>query len=149
MRSRTWTHEHTLETQAAAEAIWRLWADVASWSSWDDDIEWARLEGPFAGGSRGRMKPRGVPAAAFTLVSVLPGVSYTVEQRLPLARLRFHHELAVGGAGRTRLTHGVSIDGPLGPLYASLFGGRMKANFGKITSDLAEMALAMPARSSE
>jgi hypothetical protein len=144
MPSRTWTYEHTLETQASADSIWRLWADVASWSRWDADIEWARLEGPFATGSRGRMKPRGVPAAAFTLVSVLPGVSYTVEQRVPLARLRFHHELAAADADRTRLTHGVTIDGSLGPFYAFLFGGRMRANFPKITNDLAEMALAPP-----
>ena len=137
-----WTYEHTLDTDAAPEAIWLLWADVSSWSSWDDDIEWAHLDGPFAIGSRGRLKPRGIPAAAFTLVSVIPGVSYTVEQRLPLARLRFHHELRQADPGQARFTHGVTIDGLLGPLYASLFGRRMKANFAMIMRHLAEKASA-------
>jgi hypothetical protein len=137
-----WSYEHTLESDAAPEAIWRLWADVSSWSSWDDDIQWARLDGPFAVGSRGRLKPQGVPAAAFALVSVVPDVSYTVEQRLPLARLRFHHELARTVGAPARFTHAVTIDGLLGPLYVSLFGRRMKANFPKIMRHLAEEASA-------
>jgi hypothetical protein len=137
-----WTHEHTLETDASAEAIWRLWSEVSTWSRWDDDIEWAQLDGPFAVGSRGRLKPKGIPAAGFALVSVVPGVAYTVEQRLPLATLRFHHELAETAGDSTRFTHRVTIAGPLGPLFAAVFGRRMKANFGKIMRHLAEEALA-------
>jgi hypothetical protein len=137
-----WTYEHTLETDVAPEAIWRLWADVSSWSRWDDDIEWATLDGSFAVGSRGRLKPKGVPAAAFALVSVVAGVSYTVEQRLPLAWLSFHHELAQADRPPTRFTHRASISGTLGPLYATLFGRRMKANFPRIMAHLAEEAAA-------
>jgi uncharacterized membrane protein len=137
-----WAYEHTVETEAPAEAIWRLWSDVSTWSSWDDDIEWARLDGPFAVGSRGKLKPKGIPAAGFRLVTVAPGVSYTVQQRLPLARLRFHHELAEAGVGPTRFTHRVTIDGPLGALFALLFGRRMKANFPTIMRHLAEAASA-------
>jgi polyketide cyclase/dehydrase/lipid transport protein len=132
-----WTYEHTVETEAPPEAIWRLWADVSTWSRWDDDIEWATLDGPFAVGSRGRLKPNGIPAGGFTLVSVVPGTSYVVQQRLPLATLRFHHELGPAGRGLTSFTHRVTIDGPLGRLYASLFGRRMKANFGTIMRHLA------------
>jgi hypothetical protein len=82
-------------------------------SRWDDDIEWARLDGPFFVGSHGKLKPQGIPAAGFTLISVVPGVSYTVEQRLPLATLRFHRELGVTDGGSTRFTHRVTIAGPL------------------------------------
>jgi uncharacterized membrane protein len=137
-----WAYEHTVETEAPAAAIWRLWSDVSTWSSWDDDIEWARLDGPFAVGSRGKLKPKGVPAAGFKLVTVTPGLSYTVEQRLPLARLRFHHELAEAAKGPTRFTHRVTIDGPLGALFAFLFGRRMKKNFPTIMRHLAEAASA-------
>jgi len=135
-----WTYEHTLETDVAPAAIWRLWADVPGWSRWDDDIEWATLDGSFAVGSRGRLKPRGIPAAAFELVSVVPEISYTVEQRLPLARLCFHHELGQSDRSPTRFTHLASISGVLGPLYATLFGRRMQANFPKIMAHLAEVA---------
>jgi hypothetical protein len=137
-----WSHEHTAETEAAPEAIWSLWSDVSSWSRWDDDIQWASLEGAFTEGSRGRLKPQGVPATAFTLASVVPGRSYTVEQRMPLARLRFHHQLENPDGGPTRFTHRVTIDGPLAGIYAALFGRRMKRNFSKIMRHLAEEAAA-------
>jgi hypothetical protein len=137
-----WSHEHTVETEAPAEAIWRLWSDVSTWSSWDDDIEWARLDGQFAVGSRGKLKPKGVPAGGFKLVAVNPGVSYTVEQRLPLARLRFEHEVTEAGEGPTRFTHRVTVDGPLAALFARLFGRRMKANFPTVMRHLAEAASA-------
>ena len=34
-----WAYEHSVETTVAAAAIWRLWADVASWGRWNKDIE--------------------------------------------------------------------------------------------------------------
>jgi hypothetical protein len=144
-----WTYEHTVETSAPPQAIWRLWSDVSTWSAWDDDIDWATLDGPFAVGSRGKLKPKGFLAAGFTLVSVTPGVSYTVEQRLPLATLRFHHALAERNEGPTRFTHGVTIDGPLGPVVAALFGGRMKRNFGPVMRHLANVAEAQDHTPSE
>ena len=58
----------------------------------------------------------------------------------PLARLRFHHELAGSGGGPTGFTHRVTIDGPLAPLCAAAFGPRMKRNFGPVMRHLADEA---------
>jgi hypothetical protein len=124
-----------------------LWSDVSGWAVWDDDIQWATIDGPFVAGSHGKLKPKGFPAAGFELVSVNPGHSYTVEQRLPLATLRFHHELAEPRASPTRFTHGVTIAGPVGPLFAAAFGRRMKKNFPVIMRHLAEEAEAAAAHS--
>ncbi len=30
-----WSTEHSIETTAAPETIWRLWADVAGWPAWN------------------------------------------------------------------------------------------------------------------
>jgi hypothetical protein len=46
-----WTSEHSVETSAAREDIWRLWADVAGWPEWNGDIERIELRGTFAAGS--------------------------------------------------------------------------------------------------
>ncbi len=54
-----WANEHSIETSAAPEAIWRLWADVPGWSAWNSDIEAIELVGPFAAGSRIVMTPIG------------------------------------------------------------------------------------------
>jgi len=33
-----WTIEHSIETTASPEAIWRLWSEVATWPDWNGDI---------------------------------------------------------------------------------------------------------------
>jgi hypothetical protein len=54
-----WANEHSIETTAAPEQVWRLWADVARWPDWNDDIERIELIGPFAAGSKIVMTPIG------------------------------------------------------------------------------------------
>ena len=54
-----WSVEHTIETSAAPEAIWRLWADVPGWPTWNSGVETIELIGPFAVGSRIVMTPPG------------------------------------------------------------------------------------------
>jgi hypothetical protein len=135
-----WRHQETVETTAAPDAVWRLWSDVSAWSDWDEDIEWARLDGAFETGARGRMKPRGVPPSSFRLASVVPGRSYTVESRLPLATLEFHHELGTGARGGTSFSHRATFSGPLSPLYGAVFGRKMQKNFHGVMECLARKA---------
>jgi hypothetical protein len=135
-----WTHQETVETNAAPEAVWGLWSDVSGWSDWDEDIEWARLDGAFEAGARGKMKPRGVPPSAFRLASVVPGRSYTVESSLPLAKLEFHHELGTDAQGGTCFSHRASFSGPLSPLYGRVFGRKMQKNFHGVMECLARQA---------
>jgi hypothetical protein len=54
-----WAYEHSIETSAAPEAIWQLWADVQSWGRWNADIEKIEIRGPFAAGSEITMTPAG------------------------------------------------------------------------------------------
>src|ERR1700675_4049046 len=54
-----WSAEHSIETTAAPEAIWRLWAGVAGWPGWNADLELAELSGRFAAGSTITMTPHG------------------------------------------------------------------------------------------
>ena len=37
-----WTAEHTVETKAPRETIWRLWENVPGWREWDDNLDRAR-----------------------------------------------------------------------------------------------------------
>src|SRR5262245_65097563 len=54
-----WQTEHTIETSAPPEAIWRLWSDVEGWPEWNGDIERIELDGPFGPGGRMLMTPQG------------------------------------------------------------------------------------------
>jgi hypothetical protein len=46
-----WSAEHSIETSAPPEAVWRLWSDVPRWPEWNADLERAELSGEFAPGS--------------------------------------------------------------------------------------------------
>jgi hypothetical protein len=45
-----WAAEHSIETGASPDAIWRLWADVPGWPEWNADLARAELEGEFRRG---------------------------------------------------------------------------------------------------
>lgn len=54
-----WTTEHSVETTASAESVWRLWSDVTTWGDWNADIERIEISGPFAPASTIAMTPVG------------------------------------------------------------------------------------------
>ncbi|MFG3363339.1 polyketide cyclase, partial [Streptomyces griseofuscus] len=54
-----WDYEHSIETSATPEAIWRLWADVENWGTWNAEIEKIEMNGPFAAGTQITMTPPG------------------------------------------------------------------------------------------
>lgn len=112
-----WTCEHVVASDATPAQVWALYAEPATWPEWDRATERVTLRGPFLPGSRGTLKPAGGPATRFTLVEVVPEVGFTSLTRLPLARLAFGHRIQPTPTG-SRITHTVTISGPLAPLFA-------------------------------
>ena len=108
--------EHSAESGASAEAVWRRYADVGEWADWSPAIEWARLDGPFEVGTRGKSKARGAPASRFRLVRVEPDRVFASSVWLPGARLEFEHSIEPQEAG-VRITHRATLSGPLARLY--------------------------------
>ncbi|HTN37065.1 MAG TPA: hypothetical protein VL053_08305 [Arachidicoccus sp.] len=68
-----WKKTHSVVTKAVTgEQIWRLFADVNNWHIWDDDIEYAHLQGKFEKGNFILLKPRGGPKVKIELVELHP-----------------------------------------------------------------------------
>jgi uncharacterized membrane protein len=42
-----WVVEHSVETSAAPDAVWRLWTDVERWPEWNAGVEQIELSGDF------------------------------------------------------------------------------------------------------
>ena len=116
-----WSHEESVEVNAAPAKVWALWQDVGSWPRWDAEVEWSRLDGDFAVGTRGALKPKGGPVTRFELTALEPGRGFTDVTRLPLTRLRFVHRLEPSGQG-ARISHRVEMEGPLTFLFSRLIG---------------------------
>jgi hypothetical protein len=111
-----WSFEHSADSVASKEAVWRRYADVTQWSDWSPAIEWARLDGPFQVGEKGKSKARGAPAGGFRLVRVEPNAVFASTTWLPGARLLFEHFIEPRDAG-VRITHRATLSGPLHRLY--------------------------------
>jgi ketosteroid isomerase-like protein len=123
-----WVTEGAYDANAPIEMLWSVYADVACWSLWADDIVWARLEGPFRAGSSGRIRYRGTPPLRFTVVTVEAPSSYITEVPLSLARLTFDHRLTATEDG-TRIVERISFSGPLSGLLGRIQGPRIKRSW--------------------
>ena len=134
-----WTFEHTEYTAASPEEIWAQWSDVTSWPVWDRGVEHVSLEGPFTAGTKGTLKPTGGPRAHFQLTEVRPAEGFVDVTKLPFARMRFEHS-AVREAGRTRLTHRVTISGPTTPLFSMVIGRGIAKGLPETVKTLAHVA---------
>ena len=101
--------------------VFALWADSAGWPRWDPDLEEAALEGSFASGSRGVLKPRGGPRTRIELTEVVEPESFTAVSRLPGCRMVFEHRAVPIDTG-CRVTHVVRFEGLLAFAFRRLIG---------------------------
>jgi len=109
---------------ANPSALFARWGDMATWPEWNTDTEWVRLDGPFAAGSTGVLKPKGGPATKFA-IEKLTDREFVDVSRLLGARLTFHHTVSVVPQGTVVDVH-VTLDGPLAPLWNLVLGKGIK-----------------------
>lgn len=125
---------------AAPEAFFERWADMATWPEWNGDTEWVRLDGPFAAGSTGRLKPKGGPSVPFVIERLVPGREFVDVTRLLGARLTFDHQVSRTPDGRTRVDVTVTLTGPLRLLWQAILGKGIVATLQADAEALARVA---------
>jgi len=120
----TWAHEETVLTTATDEQVWGVWSTPNDWHQWDNGLEWARLDGPFVTGSRGRLKPVGGPEVTFVLLNVLSKRRFTNRSFLPLTHLDFIHSYTPGTSPEQggQITVRIEMHGWLTPLFRRIIG---------------------------
>jgi hypothetical protein len=112
-------------SSAPASAFFARWADMATWPEWNTDTAWVRLDGAFAEGATGVLKPKGGPKVRFT-VERLDDHHFVDVSRMPGGRITFAHHIEETGAG-TRIDVTVDIDGPLGFVWRRILGSGFRA----------------------
>lgn len=132
--------EETRETSAAAETIWSRWVEAEKWPEHNADLEWARVDGPVAVGTRIVMKPKGSGETSATITELDPLKRFRTEARLPLARLCIDHEMTALPGGGTRFTHRWTMSGPLSGLFWKLFGERASSSLPAMLDDIVRIA---------
>ncbi|WP_037604286.1 SRPBCC family protein [Streptacidiphilus rugosus] len=111
----------TTVSSAAPAAFFARWADMATWPEWNADTEWVRLDGPFAVGGTGVLKPKGGPKTKF-VISALSDRVFTDVSLLMGARLTFHHEVEARTDGGSEVAVTVTLGGPLARLWNVILG---------------------------
>jgi hypothetical protein len=116
-----WRFDYSAESTARPDVVWQLYLDVDHWCEWSKQgVEWSRIDGPFAVGTKGKSKPPGFRPLRFTLVTVEPNERFASEVKMPGVRMRFGHVVEPSASGGSRITHSVALDGPLAFLFRPL-----------------------------
>ena len=115
-----WTKSYskTVEKLTAAQ-VWAVWTDVNQWHQWQDDIEYAKLDGEFEKGSVILFKPKGGPKIKLEVTAVEPDSVFVDLTRFPLARMFDSHELIDHG-DKLEIKSTIRIEGPLSFLWKKI-----------------------------
>jgi uncharacterized protein YndB with AHSA1/START domain len=135
-----WEYEHSIETTATPEALWRHWADMAAWPEWNDGIEKIEVGGPFAVGTRFTMTPPGDDPIEMRLVEIEPGELFTDEMDAGDFVVRTAHRLERVDGGRIRVVYRTEITGPAADQVGPELGPAITADFPEVVAALVARA---------
>lgn len=115
-----WTQSHTIVTKKATrEQMWKLFANVNAWNTWDEGIEYAKMNGRFEKGNFFTLKPKGGPKVKIQLVEAVENRTFTDLTRFPLAKMYGEHVFEDTTEG-VKITTTMKVEGPLGFLWRKL-----------------------------
>jgi len=124
-----WAAEHSIDSSTAPEAIWRLWADVPGWPSWNRDIGRIELVGPFAAGSRILMTPVGQEPVELRIAEAVEPELLVDEAELGEIVVRTTHRVQPLNGDRARVTYRMEITGPAADALGPQIGPEISADF--------------------
>ncbi len=135
-----WTKTHTKIYQGVKkEAIWTIWADVNKWPEWHDDLDYCRLEGPFAVGNHFYLKPIGVKPVKIDLIDIEKGQHFTDCTSFFGAKMYDTHEMEETKDG-LRLTNTIRVTGPLKWLWVKLVASKVAETVPQEMENLIKLA---------
>lgn len=124
-----WANEHSVETKATPEQIWRLWADVARWPRWNADIERIELIGPFDAGSRILMTPIGAEPVELRIAEAVEPELFVDEADMGEIVVRTIHRVRRIDPEHTEVTYRMEITGPAGDTLGPQVGPEISGDF--------------------
>jgi hypothetical protein len=134
-----WTTEHSIETTAAPQAIWGLWAEVSGWPDWNADLERAELSGPFAAPSTITMTPHGQEPIELRIAEAVEPELFVDEAHLGDVVVRTIHRIEQL-EGRIRVAYRMEITGPEADTLGLQIGPEISADFPQVLAALVERA---------
>jgi uncharacterized protein YndB with AHSA1/START domain len=135
-----WTHEASAETTASPEAVWRLWADVESWPTWNGDIRRISIDGPFAPGARVLMTPFEQDPIELRITQAVENELFVDEAALGDMVIQTSHRIEPASEGKVRIVYRMEISGPAAAALGPTLGPEITADFPDTIAALIEHA---------
>jgi uncharacterized membrane protein len=136
-----------ITSTAPPAAFFERWADMATWPEWNLDVDWVRLDGPFAQGVTGTLKPKGGPKVRFVVESLVQDKDFVDVSLLAGARLTFAHHVTEAAGGGCTVHVQISMSGPLGWLWNRILGKGLRTSVQPDLERLARVAEASHCKS--
>ncbi len=115
-----WSKTHTtVTTEVTKEQLWKLFANVNEWHHWDDEIEYARMDGRFEKGNVFFLKPKKGPKVKIELIEVVENKKFVDLTRFPLAKMYGEHTFEETSEG-LKISTTMKVEGPLGFLWKKI-----------------------------
>jgi uncharacterized protein YndB with AHSA1/START domain len=131
-----WSTEHSVETSASPEAVWRLWADVPRWPEWNADLARAQLEGEFREGGTIRMTSNDSDVVELRIAEAVEPERFVDEAELSGITVRTTHQVEATG----RIVYRMEITGPEADTVGAELGPQISGDFPEVLHALAERA---------
>ena len=126
-----WTKSHSIVTkEATKEQMWKLFTDINNWHVWNNEIEFAKLEGKFEAGNHYLIQPKNSRIVKVELLEVTENKHCLESGTFPLAKMYYDHFLEETANG-LKITSTITMKGLLSFLWVQLV--------------IKKIALAMPA----
>jgi hypothetical protein len=115
-----WTKSYSIvTTEVTKEQMWKLFADVNNWHTWDSGIEFAKLEGKFEKGNHFMFQPKGGPKLKIGIIEAIENKNFTDFTKFPLAKMFGEHTFEDTPNG-LKITTTMKVEGILGFLWIKI-----------------------------
>ena len=115
-----WTRSYSIVTkEVTKEQMWKLFADVNNWHTWDKGIEFAKIDGKFEKGNHFLLRPKGGPNVKVELLETIENNRFLDVTKFPLAQMYDNHLFEETSNG-LKITNTITMKGLLGFLWVKI-----------------------------
>lgn len=119
-KSTEWTKSYSITTkEITKEQIWKLFTDINNWHVWNEQIEFAKLDGKFEAGNFYQIKPKKGQTVKVNLLKVEENKHCLEAGNFPLAKMYYDHLIEETKDG-LKITNTITVQGLLNFLWVQL-----------------------------
>jgi hypothetical protein len=125
MKQSNYHFNFTVSVNNKIDKVWQTLIDVENWHKWDTELLEAKLNGDFAIGTKGILKPKTGPKLKFYISEIIPNQSYTFNTIMPVGELVIKRSLSMEN-DRVQFTDDIAFTGFLKVVFGFMLGGQFR-----------------------